>query len=145
MAITLYLVPLPPYCEHFQHLKMTEPYFCEKYKYQCSYINWLKNYDLKRKFVIFRPVPNLMHHPLNMNTCKVACLFFFDLWYICQKTRNKIDLNFMCLFSSGISKNEGEIDANFSIFDYFGMKILKYTTYQTLIIILPLALVHYRV
>ena len=31
---------------------------------QCSYSNWLKNYDLKRKFMIFSPVANLMHHPL---------------------------------------------------------------------------------
>ena len=42
----------------------SEPYFCERYKYQCSYLNWLKNYNLKHKFMLFSPVQNLMHHPL---------------------------------------------------------------------------------
>jgi hypothetical protein len=44
----------------------SEPYFCERYKfkYQCSYFDWLENWDLKRKFMIFSPVANLMHHPL---------------------------------------------------------------------------------
>ena len=29
-----------------------------------SYFDWLKNYNLKLKFLIFSPVANLMHHPL---------------------------------------------------------------------------------
>ena len=41
-----------------------EPYFCERYKYQCLYFNWLQSYKLKRKFMIFSPFANLMHHPL---------------------------------------------------------------------------------
>ena len=60
-------------CEHFQHLKMTsEPSFCERYRYQCSCFNWLKNYNLKCKFMIFSPVANLMHHPLHY-TLKEEC------------------------------------------------------------------------
>ena len=29
------------------------------------YSNWFKNYNIKRKFMIFSPVANLMHHPLD--------------------------------------------------------------------------------
>ena len=42
----------------------SEPYFCERYKYQCSYFNWLQSCDLKRKLIIFSPVANLMHQSL---------------------------------------------------------------------------------
>ena len=41
-----------------------EPYFCERYGYQCLYFNCLQSYDLKCKFMIGSPVANLMHHPL---------------------------------------------------------------------------------
>ena len=42
----------------------SEPCFCKRYKYQCSYFDWLKNYDLELIFMIFSPVANWMHHPL---------------------------------------------------------------------------------
>ena len=38
-----------------------ESNFCERYKYQCLYFNWLQSYDLKCKFMIVSPVANLMH------------------------------------------------------------------------------------
>ena len=38
--------------------------FVKDIKFQCSYLDWLKNYNLKLKFMIFSPVANLMHHSL---------------------------------------------------------------------------------
>ena len=32
--------------------------------WKCTYLHWHKSYDIKRKFMIFSPVTNLMHHPL---------------------------------------------------------------------------------
>ena len=60
-----------------------EPYFCERNEYQCSYFNWLKNYDLKCKFMTFSPVANLMHHPLYMYL--IFLLSFF------QRIANQLD------------------------------------------------------
>ena len=40
-----------------------------------SYFNWLKNYDLKCKFMIFSPVANLMHHLLGYHLD-----FFYSLY-----------------------------------------------------------------
>ena len=51
----------------------SEPCFCKRYKYQCSYFDWLKNYDLKGKFIIFNPIANLMHHPLQ-STIRVSII-----------------------------------------------------------------------
>jgi hypothetical protein len=33
-----------------------------------SYLHWHKSCNIKRKFMIFSPVANLMHHPLRRNT-----------------------------------------------------------------------------
>ena len=38
--------------------------FVKDINIKCSYFDWLKNYDLKCKFMIFSPVANLMHHLL---------------------------------------------------------------------------------
>jgi hypothetical protein len=62
---------------------------CEVYKYQFSYFDWLKNYNLKHKFMIFSPVANLMHHPLH----RFKGLGMRNLQYemrICQKSHIKV-------------------------------------------------------
>ena len=37
---------------------------------KCSYLHWYKSYNMKCKFMIFSPVANLMHHPLNSDKIK---------------------------------------------------------------------------
>ena len=64
----------------------SEPYFCERYKYQCSYFNWLQSCDLKRKLIIFSPVANLMHQSL------LGIYNFGESRNWCQSAENKAQI-----------------------------------------------------
>ena len=69
-------------------------FFCKRYKYQCSYFNWLQSCDLKRKFMTFRPVANLMHHP-------ICCNFFMDRWPLVTVHKSEETIQGRKLFKGG--------------------------------------------
>ena len=70
----------------------SEPYY--PYKYQCSYFNGLQSCDLKRKFMTFRPVANLMHHP-------ICCNFFMDRWPLVTVHKSEETIQGRKLFKGG--------------------------------------------
>ena len=50
--------------------------------WKCSYLHWHKSYNIKRKFMIFSPVANFMHHPLDWQSIRYPRFllpYFFEL------------------------------------------------------------------